>query len=1034
MRIITTFVLRQIHGNALYSRRFKETMNKILLSALLLLPVPLWANSYATSFSSPPAPENPISESSHWLNGGTNGTNWNNCQTTAGFVHGTQTGTGPNYADSVCVLTGTWTQNQSAEAVLKVPTNCTYGGSVYCELEVHLNTTITSGSITGYEFNISVASGNLYAQIVRWNGILGSFTELNGTTAVPLGVTGTILKATNVGGNLTLYVNGTAVTTATDSTYTGGSPGLGMYLQGTTGLSGNYGFSSFAAVDSTGILANSCSAADVQSACSALTSSITSIVIPAGACNWTTQVTCNVPTGNTNLAIFGSGSLVNSGGGDNTVIVDNSSSNNPILVINTNSNSSALFRMAGITFQGGSGAVKYSGLVQVTGSSANFRVDHSHFSTATYSPAQNSAGMRVYGCTYGVIDHSIFDAPSGSVNNAVQQDNGGSCYSDSLGLGDQSWAHATGLGSANFLFLEDNTFNSGFSNDCTWAGRFVMRFNTFNATGGDETVQTHPTGGAGRIRGCRAWEVYQNNFDAVSGSYLNALFWVSSGTGVIWGNTVPSSSSGGGTGYKTFILLNSMRTNNATYPQGTPPAGWGYCGTGSGPSNWDQNLDGTGRHCMDQPGMGQGDLLTGGFTSDGSGSNNVCDVTQNPSGCSSYTGQWINEAVEPIYEWSDTVGQVPSNPPLNWIGSNAAFVNTFTANADYYTWCNASSGSGCTTFNGTVGVGSGVFASRPSTCTTGVAYWATDQGSWNTSGGGGQGVLYKCTSTNTWTLAYTPYTYPHPLDTGGGGGPTYNWTPTIVGSGSLSGTNCGSASYTSGTAIGPCTAVPGTGYSFTGWSAISGSAACSGSTNPCPAFSITTGSAATATFTVNAYTLSTATAGSGTGTITGCAGSVNYGATYTCTVTPTGGSSITSVTGCSGSGTTAYTGSMPAGACMVTATFAPPVPPTVGTPTFSPVAGTYSSTQMVTISSSTSGATLCYTTDGSTPTANGAGTCTHGTTYSTAVTVSVSLTLKAVGSKSGDTDSSVGSAAYVISSVLPPSKFSGVVVKGATIQ
>ncbi len=67
-------------------------------------------------------------------------------------------------------------------------------------------------------------------------------------------------------------------------------------------------------------------------------------------------------------------------------------------------------------------------------------------------------------------------------------------------------------------------------------------------------------------------------------------------------------------------------------------------------------------------------------------------------------------------------------------------------------------------FDGTVGVGRGVVASRPATCTTGVAYWATDEGEWNsTNGGTADGRLYKCTSTNTWTLHYTPYTYPHPL-------------------------------------------------------------------------------------------------------------------------------------------------------------------------------------------------------------------------------------------------------------------------------
>jgi hypothetical protein len=66
------------------------------------------------------------------------------------------------------------------------------------------------------------------------------------------------------------------------------------------------------------------------------------------------------------------------------------------------------------------------------------------------------------------------------------------------------------------------------------------------------------------------------------------------------------------------------------------------------------------------------------------------------------------------------------------------------ANRDF--WFQGSS------FNGTTGVGVGPLASRPSTCTTGVAYWAIDEGK-----------LYVATATNIWTLYYTPYAYPHPL-------------------------------------------------------------------------------------------------------------------------------------------------------------------------------------------------------------------------------------------------------------------------------
>lgn len=85
-------------------------------------------------------------------------------------------------------------------------------------------------------------------------------------------------------------------------------------------------------------------------------------------------------------------------------------------------------------------------------------------------------------------------------------------------------------------------------------------------------------------------------------------------------------------------------------------------------------------------------------------------------------------------------------------------------------------------------------------------------------------------------------------------------------------------------------------------------------------------------------------------------------------------------------------------------------------PTFSPVAGTYTGTQTVTISSSTSGAAIYYTTDGSTPTFPVTGTT---LLYSTPVSVASSETIKAVATKAGLANSTVGSAAYVINAPVP---------------
>jgi hypothetical protein len=91
---------------------------------------------------------------------------------------------------------------------------------------------------------------------------------------------------------------------------------------------------------------------------------------------------------------------------------------------------------------------------------------------------------------------------------------------------------------------------------------------------------------------------------------------------------------------------------------------------------------------------------------------------------------------------------------------------------------------------------------------------------------------------------------------------------------------------------------------------------------------------------------------------------------------------------------------------------------TVSAPTFSPPAGTYTSTQNVALATTTTGAAICYTLNGSTPTAVTAGTCDSNGgvefTYTTPISVSVTTTITALGTLSGDTNSSVTSALYTI--------------------
>lgn len=100
---------------------------------------------------------------------------------------------------------------------------------------------------------------------------------------------------------------------------------------------------------------------------------------------------------------------------------------------------------------------------------------------------------------------------------------------------------------------------------------------------------------------------------------------------------------------------------------------------------------------------------------------------------------------------------------------------------------------------------------------------------------------------------------------------------------------------------------------------------------------------------------------------------------------------------------------------------APASSPTLSAPTFSQGSGTYNNTLSVTISAS-AGARICYTTDGSTPAAATAGTCSHGSTYSSAVSISATATqLQALATESGSVNSTVTSATYTLQVATPTS-------------
>ena len=271
------------------------------------------------------------------------------------------------------------------------------------------------------------------------------------------------------------------------------------------------------------IAAASCNLSDVQTALNSVTSSTTLVTIPAGTCAWTGNLTWTVPSGNTNLTIQGQTAVDCTGtagtsnyactASDSTIIQDSfvsGSSQSPIILHMSGANS--LFRITGLTIEGGTGNVKNDGILVIYGPSHNLRVDHNHFCTYCYSTSFSTFTGRLYGELEGVADHNIYDnAPPGQ--NTVSQGFAiSNTIGDSAGFGDGTWASPTNFGSSAFFFIEDSIINGGEAEDCDTAGRFVIRYSTLtNGSTGSAMIHSHGTKSqAGRGRGCRAYEAYHN--------------------------------------------------------------------------------------------------------------------------------------------------------------------------------------------------------------------------------------------------------------------------------------------------------------------------------------------------------------------------------------------------------------------------------------------------------------------------------------------------------------------------------------------
>jgi hypothetical protein len=555
----------------------------------ILAAISTHAQSYTTNF---PATENPINQSGNWLNGHTNGLDWGDVQTTPGLAFGTTVSGGPPYTDSTAVLTGSWPSNQSACGVVTQNLSTAQRNSFFPEVEIRLRVTIASHSITGYEINYSMGnnagSGHLYAGIVRWNGALNNFTGLAATpTAGSLTAlqTGDIFCATIVGSAIT----GTATRagtvlysfTASDSTYTSGSPGIGFYNGG--GLSAEnslYGFSSFRTPQTASgtFTASSCNQGDVNEVINGTggtTPPISphnavdgdTINIPAGGCTWTGTIPVNSNIGiqivgactpNTLPSQFGAGTVT-------TSITHGGFSMSP-----TFGNSLSRISCLNLLPSSGAGApISVNGTCTAAGC-PNLRLDNLIFPTSWSNLGLSDGSVTIISNMFGVADHNTVGDVAPTVNYVNFMNVGHGEWQGIGGFGDNSFATAPSLGSTQMMMLENNSFAYSLPTDTDipdpsplgGGARFGCRFNHSNPMNINGYCTGHGTETTGRPRGVAQWEAYFNTGVCTNTAQGCGSAWPGrSGSGRSFSNTF--SNSGGG----FFSGLNNMDAQRRWRPQ-----------------------------------------------------------------------------------------------------------------------------------------------------------------------------------------------------------------------------------------------------------------------------------------------------------------------------------------------------------------------------------------------------------------------------------------------------------------------------------
>jgi hypothetical protein len=523
------------------------------------------------------------------------------------------------------------------------------------------------------------------------------------------------------------------------------------------------------------IVADSCNntsgSTDVQDAIDlAVTDDV--VALPAGACNWDTQVVVTV------------GITLEGDGVGSTVVEDDVASGSMLAWICESGEKS---RLTGIEFNAGTRASgNGNGILSFDCDNLTGTVlELDNFET------DNLNGLHlVFRDVVGVVhDWDCFHASPDFcyiVRNPSWDDVGS--------FGDNSWTQDVTWGGDEWLFIEDNTFTYSSPGQCSdghEGSRVIVRFNSMN----DCHLVWHGTESTGRQRGGRACEVYGNVYDHVNNSLM---MFMRSGSCLFWGN----SGDIGGTSVARVSNLRAVQNftfagadgtsewdinddANNPYETCTVASGGTLTVTCGGSPGWTTD-EWTGytvhetsacTECFSVITSNTSDTLTfssgGGFGDMSFAMDDTLEInlvlqimdgigigggslltTGNPP--SPAPEGWNDQEIFPSYEWLNTDEMNDID-----IGAGVCWAPMCEEGVHYHN-----------------DVGVGTVSELPGTCDERDWFWVTDEGEWNSEQEGVDGRAYKCDGANDWSLAYTPADYPSAYRSDGGGGePSGEFTP-----------------------------------------------------------------------------------------------------------------------------------------------------------------------------------------------------------------------------------------------------------------